>query len=44
MSNYQSQMAWLSSPLLCQEEWNNLDQNELRRLVHSVPNQCREVI
>ena len=27
-----------------QEEWNNLDQNRLRRLVRSVPNRCHEVI
>ena len=26
------------------EEWNQLDQNKLRRLVRSVPNRCREVI
>nr|KAG5712395.1 hypothetical protein BaRGS_023974 [Batillaria attramentaria] len=27
-----------------QEEWNNLDQQKLRRLVRSVPRRCREVI
>ena len=26
-----------------QEEWNHLDQNQLRRLAHSVQNRCREV-
>ena len=26
------------------EEWNQLDQNKLRRLVRSVPNKCCEVI